>query len=144
VARQSGVRFSSPRPYVMYKDPDRQRQYQREWQAKRRSEWLLANGPCSMCSSWVDLEVHHINPDEKISNSVWSWSEEKRRKELAKCIVLCSECHKDETRQQHKQRRNNVHGTAIMFRQGCRCSSCRRKIADDQNIYRHRVGTRGK
>lgn len=44
------------------------------------------------------LDFHHNNPDEKdmeISQAVHrSWSKEKIEKELAKCTVLCANCHR--------------------------------------------------
>lgn len=46
------------------------------------------------------LEFHHINPLEKkfnISMAIsWGWSKNKILKEMDKCIVLCSNCHKKE------------------------------------------------
>lgn len=76
-----------------YADPDKQRAYQREWMAKRRREWLDANGPCIDCGSRESLEVDHVNAAEKVSHNVWSWSQMRRDAELAKCVVRCRRCH---------------------------------------------------
>ena len=75
------------------------KKYQREWIAKRRSDWIIGNGPCKNCGSWDQLEVDHINPEEKEYNisQIWSRKQEVRDKELAKCQVLCEDCHKEKT-----------------------------------------------
>ena len=55
---------------------------------------------CSTCgeSDFRCLDFHHKNPDRKdiaISQvNKFGWSIEKIKKELAKCIVLCSNCHR--------------------------------------------------
>lgn len=63
-----------------------------------RKEWLQEHGPCVECNSWEDLELDHKDPSTKISHSVWSWSIERRLKELEKCQVLCRECHLNKTK----------------------------------------------
>ena len=57
-------------------------------------------GECSKCgyNKCVDaLEFHHLNPSQKDfgigSGSTKSW--EKIKKELDKCILVCSNCHKE-------------------------------------------------
>lgn len=62
---------------------------------KRRKKWFEENGPCQDCDTWKDLELHHVDPLLKEDSRIWSWSDERREAELAKCIVLCTECHKD-------------------------------------------------
>lgn len=59
-----------------------------------RCDWLEANGPCKQCGSWSWLEVDHIIPEDKENHAVWSWKKERRDAELAKCQVLCHDCHK--------------------------------------------------
>lgn len=75
-----------------YQDRDAQRKYQREWIARRRSEWF-ADKVCELCGSGTDLELDHIDPTQKVSHSIWSWSAARRAVELAKCRALCSDCH---------------------------------------------------
>lgn len=65
----------------------------------KREAWLNEKGPCRHCGSGNNLEVDHINPKEKISHNVWTWSEKKRNFELQKCQVLCESCHKKKTRE---------------------------------------------
>lgn len=94
------VRIDTPRRGIdtmPYKDKVKQREYQREWIARRRQEWLDENGPCILCGGDNELQVDHIDPNTKISHRVWSWSDERRNTELAKCRVLCSRCHKEKS-----------------------------------------------
>lgn len=83
-----------------YKDPARQREFQRLWMAKRRSDWIAQNGPCVTCGSSENLEVDHIDPKTKCMSprAIWSRRAEDRMAELAKCQVLCRGCHSAKTR----------------------------------------------
>jgi hypothetical protein len=58
----------------------------------RREAWFKENGPCE-CGSWDNLELHHKNPEEKVTHRVWTWAEDRRLKELAKCVAVCVDCH---------------------------------------------------
>jgi hypothetical protein len=104
----------------MYKDKEKQKQFNREWVAKRRKEWIDKNGPCK-CGSSDRLQVDHIDPATKVSHRVWSWSDTRRNAELAKCQVLCYACHKTKTLQ---QRRKATHGGSQFYNKGCRCEPC--------------------
>lgn len=109
--------------YMTYKDPEKKRKYQRKWIARRRQNYFLGK-ECSQCGSVSGLQIDHINPKDKITNSVWSWSEERRQKELAKCQILCEKCHLEKT---IKELSTAVHGGdgATLYRSGCRCPLCR-------------------
>jgi len=82
---------------------EKRREYGRAWMRKRREAWFK-DKTCSSCGSSDRLEIHHPDPEKKISHRVWSWSKQRRDKELSKCIVLCEICHKKETK---KHERNN-------------------------------------
>lgn len=43
------------------------------------------------------MEVDHIDPDSKVSHTVWSWTPKRRELELSKCQVLCRKCHRRKT-----------------------------------------------
>lgn len=75
-----------------YKDPDVQRAYQRDWIAARRALWFQ-DKCCRKCGSKHNLELDHIDPTKKWKHRIWSYSWARIMKEVAKCQVLCSECH---------------------------------------------------
>lgn len=104
-----------------YKDPEKQREYQRQWIARRKAEWFEGKS-CVECGSTENLELDHIDPATKITNAIWSWSEERRNAELAKCQVLCHDCHVKKT---HIDLDHFQHGTPSEYQRGCRCVPCR-------------------
>lgn len=76
-----------------YKDRAKQNAFCNVWLKRRREQWLQENGPCANCGFWGDLQVDHIDGNEKVSHRVWSWSKVRRDEELKKCQVLCRFCH---------------------------------------------------
>lgn len=59
------------------------------------SAWKQARG-CSVCGEtepWV-LDMHHLDPREKESNSAQSATLKTFLKEANKCVLLCSNCHR--------------------------------------------------
>ena len=99
-----------------------QREYQRRWVRQRRARWLMDNGPWVQCGSFRDLQVDHIDPSQKVTHAVWSWSDERRATELAKCQVLCASCHRSKTAAQLSK--PVTHGTKAAYAKGCRCRPC--------------------
>lgn len=79
-----------------YLNPDQKREYQRKWLSKRREEWFL-NKACARCGSEDRLELDHIDPAQKITHNIWSWSKARQATELTKCQVLCHDCHWQKT-----------------------------------------------
>ena len=94
---------------------------------KNRKEWLALNGPCRKCGSWEDLQVDHIDEKLKVSHRIWTNSKENREKELAKCQVLCEDCHKAKTRGYTAV---TAHGTSAQYRRGCKCDLCKKWNTD--------------
>jgi hypothetical protein len=78
------------------------RAYDREWMKKRRDAWFAVNGPCVDCGSSENLELDHDDRSDKVSHRVWSWSEERRNVELAKCVARCRKCHRAKTTEERK------------------------------------------
>lgn len=75
-----------------YKDPEAQREYQRQWIAARRAKWFEGKA-CIDCGGTDDLELDHRDPTQKVSHRIWSWSWERIEAEAAKCDVRCHDCH---------------------------------------------------
>lgn len=128
-------RFESSHPYqirMSYKDRDKQREYQNRWMKSRREAWLKDNGPCTSCGSWEELEVDHIIGNEKVNHRIWSWSKERRDKELAKCQVLCNPCHREKTRE---ELRVKTHGFTMYCRYRCRCDVCTKANRDHRREW---------
>ena len=112
-----------------YKDPEVRKRKQAEYSKKsyeankdfvklttkkgkkeKRAEWYAFKSTlkCTKCgfNHPAALDFHHTNPEEKegsvhsyISNGQFA----KARKELKKCIVLCSNCHR---LHHHEERKN--------------------------------------
>lgn len=100
-----------------YKNPEKQKESQHAYYVNnkhkviestknRRStnlkyvEDLKANG-CSLCGYSKcnsALEFHHLDPkvkDKNISIAVKTCGLERLKKEISKCILVCSNCHKE-------------------------------------------------
>ena len=101
---------------MSYKDPDKQREYQRRWIAERRNNFF-ANKRCSNCGSTSRLELHHLDPSVKISHNIWSWAEDKRNAEIQKCIIVCKDCHEAAHKNEKRKATSNViHGTSNTYK----------------------------
>ena len=110
-------------------DPALMREYKRLWVAKRRSDWFEGKGPCRLCWSYKNLELHHLDPKEKESHRIWSWNIERIDREYKKCTILCQDCHSRVHVHIRKEdaRASNVHGTENMYSSSmfeCRCELC--------------------
>lgn len=109
---------------------------ERAWQKikKRKDDWFAENGPCAECGSSDRLELDHIEPEDKVSHRVWSWAEERLLAELAKCQVLCYDCHKKKTIRQRDEAIQ--HGSVTMYKKyRCRCELCREaKRAENRRL----------
>lgn len=117
-----------------YADKAQRAAYQVEWMSRRRLAWLAENGPCANCGSTEDLEVDHVDPAQKVSHRVWSWSEARRQGELAKCQALCRTCHHRKTAADQPER-PIVHNRPGGYDRGCRCMQCRWiKYASNQHF----------
>jgi 5-methylcytosine-specific restriction endonuclease McrA len=109
------------------------RAYQRAWTAANRAEFFN-DKTCACCGSKESLELDHIDPDDRVSNNIWSWSRERRTEELKKCQVLCHTCHVDKTQDQRK--REMSHGTRNRYAQGCKCEACKRANTERSRMLR--------
>lgn len=114
------------------------RDYMKEYVAKRKARvHELLGGKCFLCGSIENLEVDHINPDEKSFTLARRWHRKWSdiEAELPKCQLLCQNCHKIKTKENGDLLRggagknkilNPQHGTCVMYtREKCRCEPCR-------------------
>lgn len=125
-----------------YTDKDKQRQFQRERVRAQRAEWILANGPCVNCGCTNQLQVDHIDPTQKVTHNVWSWTATRRNAELAKCQVLCERCHIIKTNWEKRSRIK--HGRDNTYTgQGCRCRPCTDAHNTAKNQYREQRRSAG-
>lgn len=116
---------------------DRKREYQLAWINERRLSWIAGQGgKCAKCGSTKSLEVDHIDPATKLCNprSIWSRSIEFRTSELAKCQVLCEECHK--VKSDVELTIDHPHGTYARYKKRCRCDACKAAVAQWWREYR--------
>lgn len=122
------------------KSPEQRREYQRLYVARKRAEWFRGKS-CAYCGSEDNLELHHLDPEQKEEHRIWSWSKERIEKETAKCVVACNDCHKKRTNEQRDK--PIVHGTRTAYdgKHKCRCERCVEAASISRNEQR-RVGGR--
>lgn len=110
-------------------DSERKREYRRKYDLnryhiRRNKAILQLGGKCNVCGSVRNLEIDHINRDSKEFNISVSWgvSEKRFQKELQKCQLLCSQCHKTKSISESVTIK---HGTWGMIRRKCKCTVCK-------------------
>lgn len=122
-------------------------EYAARYRSKRRlqiKEFLGSR--CAICGSDHDLEVDHINPNQKsftISNRLQiRW--ELMQAELEKCQLLCKPCHLAKTAAEQTGRVPHnkgkwVHGSITGYQKGCRCLDCKEVQAAYKKKLRSRM-----
>ena len=122
------------------KNTEARRAYQREWLRKRRQDWINSQGgKCVKCDSTDRLEVDHIDRSTKTlyPREIWGRAEHIREAELAKCQVLCHDCHLAKTKAEIPEWKGVLMcGTFSKYNKGCRCSECKSANADRSRNYR--------
>jgi hypothetical protein len=82
-------------------NPEKCKGYYTKWILKNR-EWFNSIKQTLLCKKcgenrWYCLEFHHRDPKEKeaqISYIIDRWSQKRILAEMAKCDILCANCHK--------------------------------------------------
>lgn len=81
---------------------------------RRRQNFIDSRGGrCEKCGGAEGLEIDHIEPERKSFNigpALSGWSESRVRTELAKCQVLCNDCHKEKSKLAYAMRTECVNG----------------------------------
>lgn len=114
---------------------------ERYWERKRYAIEYLG-GKCVRCGSTKNLHLDHKDKFLKSFNigEKWSISLEKYTEELKKCQLLCKTCHKlksDEDQDWGVLGYGPTHhGTASMYKKGCRCEPCKKDYNREAREYR--------
>lgn len=103
---------------MAYSDKDKEREYKRQWYEANKHRHLenvhrrvkehrqrlyeiveSFKTKCAYCpeSESCCLDFHHLDPTQKESSIADAcrngWAEERLRTEIAKCLVVCKNCH---------------------------------------------------
>lgn len=126
--------------------------YMKDRIARRHAKAIRQfGGKCVRCGSTEHLEFDHPNRDpdprgRRNRGTMWTFSEERLQAELAKCQLLCHDCHREKTvrcgetggGQNRIPDEEYFHGTARMYLyRTCRCPPC--KYA--RSLYRQKLVT---
>jgi len=92
--------FPPPEKKLTYETKQTRYDCQKRFKQKRKIQMVQAfGGKCQLCGYnryYGSLDFHHKNPSNKdISISQSSLSFEDLKKELIKCILVCSNCHRE-------------------------------------------------
>jgi hypothetical protein len=107
--------------------------YQKKRYKRRRDEAIASLGGCCVrCNSVENLELDHIIASLKtynIGKILGGGSEAKVQAELAKCQVLCHECH---VQKGHQSGDTNYveHGGGASGKRNCPCAPCKERKAE--------------
>jgi 5-methylcytosine-specific restriction endonuclease McrA len=130
-----------------YLDKEKRREYQRTWIAARRVEFFTGK-TCVGCGGVTDLQLDHVIATSKVSHKIWSWREELRNAELAKCQVLCAGCHKVKTKERAEHRRKfsdeEIRCVLRMRSQGATTSAISKSVGICARYVRFLVSGRGR
>lgn len=117
--------------------------YQREYQKKRcrarkRDAIKKLGGRCCKCGSVENLELDHKDPKEKYFSlsQLWGVSSQRWEAEIAKCQLLCRDCHQLKSILERGQTpARGTHGTLSAYRY-CKCDLCRAAKSKYNRDYR--------
>ncbi len=101
VVRETGFSFLAVRRFIddpIRKPPISRSQSVVSWRKRKKIELVeYKGGCCQVCGydkSVRALEFHHIDPNEKdFTISGKSWSFERLKNEVDKCVLVCANCH---------------------------------------------------
>lgn len=99
-----------------YKDPEKQKEYQRKWhsehklpkskqtsyQKRRKMVHEAKNVPCYRCKQTFPtccMDFHHLDPTQKdgmVSKLMKTGTYKSLQEEMDKCVVMCANCHRIE------------------------------------------------
>lgn len=112
------------------------------YRARRAYAVEKLGGKCVRCGATKNLQIDHKDKWLKSFNisQFWSISLDRFDVELAKCQLLCKPCHKIKSDEEKDWGvlgyGPTQHGTASMYRLGCRCRECRLDYNREAREYR--------
>lgn len=130
---------------TLFADATKRNEYFREYMAnryrtKRDQAIKELGGKCSRCGSKKNLHIDHKNRKNKEirMSDIHSVSDSKVKKELKKVQLLCSDCHKEKSRESWDfSTPKPRHGTYWMYRRhNCRCARCMKAYKEKMKEYR--------
>lgn len=116
------------------------KEYHKEYYRKRRQAIFdYLGGKCVVCGTTDELEVDHIEREDKSFNISSKLSVKNNKAELDKCQLLCKTHHKEKTAQENT---GFEHGTMYAWmKKKCRCEICEpvwRAWQDNRNRARRK------
>lgn len=116
---------------MSYSSEENKKYLSKRYYSQRNSFISELGGECRQCGSTDNLEIDHINPEDKSFNVGALWAEKdlrRVRQELEKCQLLCSSCHRLKTAKENSKRlldKGYSHGTYYSFQnKKCACDIC--------------------
>lgn len=121
-------------------------EYHRQYKARRYAAWRKGaleylGGKCIQCEAVFDLQIDHKNRSEREmrTDALFHLCEEKWKRELDKCQLLCRSCHIRKTISELGQNDARiVHGTLSSYRY-CRCDLCRAAKSAHSKQYKRKL-----
>jgi hypothetical protein len=101
-AHQEQMRAYRRKHYRLHKEPYIARAKSQRAALRAWFRVLKKTKRCERCPEWfwACLEFHHIDPKHKVFNLsraiAAGWSRKRILEEIAKCMVLCANCHRRE------------------------------------------------
>ena len=100
----------------------------KRYHRRRAAAIELLGGKCVRCGTTGNLELDHIDRSQKAFTTgaaFATWSEERVQAEVAKCQLLCKDCHLEKSKSECFGKEPARHGTPHMYgRYKCRCDAC--------------------
>ena len=103
-------------------------------QERRKKLMMLLGGQCEHCGSRENLHFDHKDPKKKefAISKMLDAPESVLTDEVNKCQLLCSDCHREKTREKWEfGSPESKHGTIWRYKKyKCRCNRCRQAMSD--------------
>jgi 5-methylcytosine-specific restriction endonuclease McrA len=94
-----------------YKSPEKQRNFQKKWIAKRRADHFKGK-KCASCGKEVSSKTADLDHKKakmnRTGHKIWSREKKDRSKEIKKTQILCKACHKRKTAKQAAARAEDI------------------------------------